>query len=331
MNQAMYRPLTGSQRTPGRPLTLPTTLKIAALAAALTAGPVLAQSAGHAGHGSSAPPAAPAPADNAAKSKPPAPMAAMDHGDMQMQGGSAPPDARDPHAYAGGHTLTSGPYLISKERLLRLGDEQSSGFFLADKFEAQRSDGQTTGAYDLMARYGRDYNRLVIKAEGEIAGGKLEESRTEALWSRAIASYWDGQLGLRRDTGPGPARNWLAFGIEGLAPYWFEVDATAYVGEGGRTALRVSAEYELLLTQKLILQPSVELAAYGKSDPANEIGKGLSSVSAGLRLRYEFTRQFAPYVGVEWAGRFGETADIARADGRPTRDTRVVAGVRFWF
>jgi len=331
VNQAMYRPLTGSQRTPGRTLTLPTTLKIAALTAALTAGPVLAQSAGHAGHGSSAPPAASASADNAAKPKPPAPMAAMDHGDMQMQGGSAPPDARDPHAYAGGHTLTTGPYLISKERLLRLGDEQSTGFFLADKFEAQRSDGQTTGAYDLMARYGRDYNRLVIKAEGEIAGGKLEESRTETLWSRAIAGYWDGQLGLRHDTGPGPARNWVAFGVEGLAPYWFEVDATAYVGDGGRTALRLSAEYELLLTQKLILQPSVELAAYGKSDPANEIGKGLSSVSAGLRLRYEFTRQFAPYVGVEWAGRFGETADIARADGRRTRDTSVVAGVRFWF
>ena len=334
MSTTMTRAATVSPHTQGRPLNLPTTLRIAALAAALTAGPVLAQSAGHAGHGSGAPAAAPAAAGSKASPKPAAPMAAiaaMDHGDMQMQGGSAPPDARDPHAYADGHTLTTGPYLISKERLLSLGDELNSGFFLADKLEAQRIDGQTTGAYELMVRYGRDDNRLVIKAEGEVVDGKLEESRTEALWSHAIASYWDAQLGLRHDTGPGPARNWVAFGIEGLAPYWFELDATAYIGEGGRSALRLSAEYELPLTQQLILQPGVELAAYGKLDPANEIGKGLSSVSAGVRLRYEFTRQFAPYVGVEWAGRFGETADIARAAGRPRHDTRVVAGVRFWF
>jgi len=331
MNSAMNRSVTGSPRTQGQPLTFSTTIKIVALASALATGSAMAQSAGHAGHGGGAAAASPAAAASTGTPKPPAPMAGMDHGDMQMQGGSAPPDARDPNAYSGGHTLTTGPYLISKERLLRLGDEHSSGFFLADKFEAQRSDGKTTGAYDLMARYGRDFNRLVIKAEGEIVGGKVEESRTEAFWSRAYASYWDAQLGLRHDTGPGPARNWLAFGVEGLAPYWFEVDATAYLGDGGRTALRLSAEYELLLTQKLILQPSVELAAYGTNDPANEIGKGLSSISAGVRLRYEFTRQFAPYVGIEWAGRFGETADIARADGRPTRSTSVVAGVRFWF
>ncbi|MCW5631964.1 MAG: copper resistance protein B [Rubrivivax sp.] len=325
----------GSPRTQGRHLTLPTTLKVAALAATLAAGPVLAQSAGHAGHGSGAPSAASAaasaPAAGTANPKPRAGMAGMDHADMKMQGGSAPPDARDPHAYSGGHTLTTGPYLISKERLLRLGDEQSTGFFLADRLEAQRSDGQTTGAYEVLARYGRDFNRLVVKAEGEVVGGKLEESRTEAVWSRAIATYWDAQVGLRHDTGPGSRRNWIAFGVEGLAPYWFEVDATAYVGESGRTALRLSGEYELLLTQKLILQPRLELAAYGKSDPANGVGKGLSTANAGVRLRYEFTRQFAPYLGVEWTGRFGDTADLARAEGRRTSDTRAVAGLRFWF
>jgi copper resistance protein B len=255
----------------------------------------------------------------------------MDHGDMKMQGGSAPADARDPHAYSGGHTLTTGPHLIGPERLLRLGDEASTGFFLVDRLEARRGDGQTTGAYDLTARYGRDFSRLVVKAEGEVVSGKLEASRTEALWSRALASHWDAQLGLRHDSGPGPDRNWIALGVEGLAPYWFEVDATAYVGEGGRTALRLSAGYELLLTQKSILQPRLELVAYGKTDPVNGIGEGLSSANAGIRLRYEFTRQFAPYLGVEWTGRFGETADLARAEGQRKSNTRAVAGVRFWF
>ena len=182
-----------------------------------------------------------------------------------------------------------------------------------------------------IARIGRDYNKLVIKAEGEVAGGKLTEARTEALWSHAFATFWDAHLGLRQDSGIGPGRTWLAFGVQGLAPYWFEIDATAYVGRNGRTALRLGAEYELLITQKLIVQPRIEANFYGKSDPAREIGKGLSNLTTGVRLRYEFSRQFAPYVGVEWANRFGATADMARAAGEPTRSTRFVAGVRFWF
>ena len=120
-------------------------------------------------------------------------------------------------------------------------------------------------------------------------------------------------------------------GIQGLAPYWFEVDAAAYVGSGGRTALRLSADYELLLTQRLIVQPRIEANFYGKSDVARDIGKGLSDVTTGIRVRYEFTRQFAPYVGVPWATRFGQTADLARAAGEQIRNTRYVAGVRFWF
>jgi copper resistance protein B len=261
---------------------------------------------------------------------PPA-QAMIDHGDMKMQGGPAPADARDPHAYSGGFTLGSGPYALPGGRGLRLGDEKVFASVLVDNLEAVRSNGQTTGAYDLTARVGRDYDRLVIKAEGEVSGGKVQESRTEGLWSHAVSTYWEAQLGLRHDGGAGPDRTWLAVGLQGLAPYWFELDATAYVGNGGRTALRLNAEYELLITQKLVLQPRVEANFYGKSDPARDMGKGLSDVTAGVRLRYEFTRQFAPYVGVEWAGRFGETADLARAAGERTRDKRVVAGVHFWF
>lgn len=198
---------------------------------------------------------------------------------------------------------------------------------------AWRSYAKTNSAtsYETQFWVGRDYDRLVIKAEGEIANGKLEESSTEVLWAHAIAPYWDAQLGLRYDTGTGPDRPWLSLGVQGLAPYWFEIDATAYVGANGRTALRLGAEYEVLLTQKLILQPRVEVSLHGKSDIASNIGRGLSGGAAGLRLRHEVNRQVAPYIGVERTSKFGQTADMAHAAGDSTGQTRWVAGVRFWY
>lgn len=255
----------------------------------------------------------------------------MDHGDANMQGGSVPPNARDPHAYSGGHTLDSGPYALPGPRQLRLSDEHNFGALLVDRLERVTTrDGNAT-AYDTQAWFGRNYDRLLLKAEGDAARGKLQESRTEVLWGHAVATFWNTHLGVRYDSGVAPDRGWLAFGIQGLAPYWFEVDATAYVGNDGRTAISLEVEYELLLTQKLILQPRIELNAYRKRDPARDIGSGLSDATAGLRLRYEITRQFAPYVGVERAGKFGESADFARAAGEKRSETRWVAGVRFWF
>jgi copper resistance protein B len=255
----------------------------------------------------------------------------MNMGSMDMQGGSAPPDARDPHAYSGGYALDSGAYALPGPRQLRLADEQSFGSLLVDRLERQyASEGDAT-AYDMQAWFGRDFDRLVVKAEGDVAQGKLQDARTELLWGHAIATYWDTQLGARYDSGVGPDRGWLAFGVQGLAPYWFEVDAAAYIGNEGRTALRLGAEYELLFTQKLILQPRIEVNLYGKSDEARGTGSGLSDAAAGLRLRYEFTRQFAPYVGVERSNKFGETADLARSEGEDAGVTQWVAGVRFWF
>ena len=255
----------------------------------------------------------------------------MDHGEMKMQGGSAPADARDPHAYSGGFTLDSGAYALPASQRLHLADEHNFGAVLVDRLEQSYArDGNST-AYDAQAWFGRDYNRLVIKAEGDMAQGKLQEARTELLWGHAIATFWDTQLGVRYDSGTGPDRGWLAFGVQGLAPYWFEVDAAAYVGDNGRTALRLGAEYELLLTQKLILQPRIELNLYGKSDRTRGIGSGLAEAQTGLRLRYEFTRKFAPYIGVERVSKFGQTADLARDEGEKSAETRWVAGVRFWF
>lgn len=292
----------------------------------LGAAPVWAQTTmeggGHAGHPGTAP--APTRAESPAS-------ATMDHGSMNMQGGPAPADARDPHAYSNGLTLESGPYAFPGPRQLRLSDEHAFGSVLLDRLErVYTKDGNAT-AYDAQAWIGGTYDRLVLKAEGDVAKGKLEEARTEVLWGHAIASYWDTQLGVRQDSGTGPDRTWLAFGIQGLAPYWFNVDATAYVGSSGRAALRLSGEYELLLTQRLILQPRMEVNLYGQRDEARGLGSGLADAAAGLRLRYEFSRQFAPYVGVEWAGKFGQTADFARAEGQRTRETRYVAGVRLWF
>lgn len=249
-------------------------------------------------------------------------MPGMDHG--AMQGGSPPPDARDPHAYSDG--LVFGP-----DRQLKLADETSFGMLLVDRLESVRTPANTTGSYELMARYGRDYDRVVFKAEGETDDGRLEHGRTELLWGHAVAAYWDTQLGVRHDSGEKPDRNWLAVGVQGLAPYWFEVDATAYFGGDGRSALRLAAELELLFTQRLILQPRAEANFHGKRDAGHELGSGLSDAVAGLRLRYEIRREFAPYAGIEWSRKFGGTADFARAAGEDTAETRLVAGLRFWF
>ena len=257
-------------------------------------------------------------------------LAQMDHGDMQMQGGSAPADARDPHAYSDGYTLTEGPYAQPGPRQLKLADEHAFWSVLGDRLEYQEDSDSTV--YDIQAWYGTTYNRFVIKAEGDIADGTLEESSTELLWGHALNAYFDTQFGVRLDQyDEGKDRQWLAIGMQGLAPYWFELDVTAYVGDDGRTALSAEAEYELLLTQRLILQPRAELNLYGKDDLDNRLGSGLSDLAVGLRLRYEFSRQFAPYIGVEWTDTYGDTADYRRAAGEDTSGTQFVAGLRFWF
>lgn len=246
----------------------------------------------------------------------------MDHG--SMQGGSPPPDARDPHAYSGGQDF--GPIPPP-----RMGDTHLFYGLIIDRLERMRTRDNSSTEYELQGWFGRDYDRAVLKAEGEIDGGEFEHARTELLWGHAVAAYWDTQLGVRYDGGQEASRTWFAFGIQGLAPYWFEVDATAYVGEQGRTAFRFAAEYELLLTQKLILQPRIEANVYGKRDAERELGSGLSDLVAGVRLRYEIRRELAPYVGIERSDKFGGTADFARADGHDTQETRIVAGLRFWF
>lgn len=250
-------------------------------------------------------------------------MGGMNHGSMDG-GETVPSDTRNPHAYSDGYDFRPLPRL-------HMGDQHNFGAFLADRFELANTSEETLTAYDVLAWYGRDFNRLWFKSEGEVDAGRLQQAHTELLWGRGLTAFWDAQVGVRYDSGVGPERGWLALGFQGLAPYWFDVEITAYVGDAGRTALHAKTEYELLFTQKLILQPRVEAEAYGKRDAKSGLDSGLSGLTAGIRLRYEITRQIAPYIGIEWTGAYGGTADYLRIAGRGADEGRVVAGLRFWF
>ncbi|WP_416047468.1 copper resistance protein B [Cupriavidus basilensis] len=202
---------------------------------------------------------------------------------------------------------------------------------LIEQLEYVKAPGAGGWAWDAQGWVGKDLNRLWVKTEGTRLYGKTEDARAEALWAHAFTTFWDWQLGVRRDFGGGPGRNWAAFGVQGLAPYWFDVEATGYVGPSGRTAARFRATYDIRFTQRLLLTPEFEANAYGRSDEARGIGSGISDVKLGLRLRYEIRREIAPYVGVVWGRKLGETADFARAAGGRVTDKQIVVGVRIWF
>ncbi len=202
---------------------------------------------------------------------------------------------------------------------------------MIDRFEWQKADqGSNPLVLEADVWVGKDLNKFWFKTELERVDGKLEEAEVQALYSRGISPYWDLQAGFRRDFEP-VSRDWIALGARGIAPYFFDVDAAVFLGEGGRTAARLQSEYELMLTQKTYLAPEAELNFYGQDDPEAGVGSGLSDARVGLRLTHEISRKFAPYVGVEWSKQFGRTADFARDEGEDTSDTRFVVGVRGWF
>jgi len=200
-----------------------------------------------------------------------------------------------------------------------------------DQLEIRTSNGNSPLVWEAEGWIGKDLHKLWIKTDGEYVDGNLDEMELQALYSRAVAPFWDLQLGWRRDIRPTPQRDWLAFGLKGLAPYHFDIDAALFIGTNSRSAMRLQAEYEMMLTQKLVLVPDMELNLYAKSDADTGTGSGLTDITAGLRLRYEVRREFAPYIGVNWSRRFGQTADFARAEGTSIDDTQFVSGVRVWF
>lgn len=282
----------------------------------------------HAAMGHAMPTQEPAAVDHSAMGHDDAQPAAMDHAAM---GHTMPSPADQP--------ITPIPVLTDADRAAAVPppsdhpvhDNTIQYFALFNRLEGFDSDDGTAMEWEGQGWIGTDLDKLWLRSEGERVGGRTESADLEVLYGRAFARWWDVVAGVRHDFKPGASQDFAAIGVQGLAPYKFEFAATAYIGQSGQTAARVEAEYETLLTNRLILQPLVELNFYGKNDERRGIGSGLGTAEAGLRLRYEFTRRFAPYIGVVHERAFGRTADLRREGGEDVNDTRFVAGIRIWF
>jgi copper resistance protein B len=203
---------------------------------------------------------------------------------------------------------------------------------MLDRLEARNSNSGHSTYWEGQGWTGSDLHKAWLKTQGDAVQGKTQTADIQLLYSRAIAPFWDAQFGARHDFSSAtmPAREWLAIALKGLAPYNFDVDASAYLGNQGAAA-RLKASYVLLLTQRLALLPEAEANLYGRPDPLRALGSGLSSLDLGMRLKYEIMREVAPYLGVTWSGKYGATASYARASGAPARQAALVAGVRLWW
>ncbi|WP_207793713.1 copper resistance protein B [Pseudomonas lopnurensis] len=279
------------------------------------------QAMDHSGHAGHAAPTGPGQMDHGS----------MDHGAMAHPPASGIPPSRE--------SRSPVPTIRDADRAAAFPDlpphpmhQGGSNFlFLADQLEWQDADEGSTLAWDLSGWIGGDVDRLAFRSEGERSNGHTEQAELQLLWSHAIGPWWETVAGVRQDFEPGSAQTWAAFGVQGMPLYGLETEITAFLGEGGQSALRLEADYDILLTRRWVLQPTAELNLHGRNDEARGVGAGLSDANLGLRLRYEISRQFAPYVGVSWSRAYGNSADLLRADGEDTRETRLVAGIRFWF
>lgn len=220
----------------------------------------------------------------------------------------------------------------SRHEMMKENGAQKIAFISFNLAEYQARKGRDGFRWDGEGWYGGDINRLTLKTEGEGAFGEgVEQAEIQALYSRAIDPYFNLQAGVRQDLGPGPKRSYATIGFEGLAPYWFEVEGALFLSNKGDVLGRLEGYYDQRITQRLILQPRAELNFAAQDVPEGRIGSGLSDLELGLRLRYEIVKEFAPYIGVEWAKKTGDTARFARAAGEDADVTSFVAGIRFWF
>ena len=266
---------------------------------------------GHDHHAGMAMPPPPAPDATGEASAPPA-------------AGSGPPRAAD--AIWG-----AGAMRASRAANAREMGAMRWGWFMADRLEYRAGDGADLALWDVQGYWGGDMDKLWLKSEGEAAWGeRVHDAEVQALWSHAVAPFFDLQAGVRQDL-TGPGRTHAVIGLQGLAPYEFEIDAAAFLSDKGDLTARIEAELDQRITQKLILQPRAELDLSAQHIPELGVGAGLDKATLGLRLRYEFAREFAPYVGVEQSWRTGRGADYARAAGDDPSTTQVVVGVRLWF
>jgi len=326
------------------------------------ASPAFAQHEGHAGHDMAPPEESATPAE-----APPAhqghdmPEAEMPPTDHSMHGGQGDSDSREgpeghgmampkegsaipqapppPEAFAGPEhaadaVTAPGRMAASRAALKQEMGRMTWATMRIDRLEAQSGKGGDTWLWDADLAYGSDRDKLWLKSEGhsELSFSSFKEGEVQALWSHAIGPWFDVQAGVRQEwRNAGPQRTQLALGLQGLAPYFFEVDVAAFLSTEGEVTARIEAEYDQRITQRLILQPRVEAMLSAQHIPELGLGAGLISVEAGARLRYEIMREFAPYLGIEWQKSFGRTADFARSAGEVTDRTMLVVGLRFWF
>jgi copper resistance protein B len=220
---------------------------------------------------------------------------------------------------------------LGKEPVQPVMDRPILAHVIFSQLEGRWNGTNTEFRWEGQGWVGTDYDKLWIKSEATLSNGTLGDSQQQFLYDRAITTYFDLQGGLRSDIDSRPTRNWAAFGIQGLAPYFFDLELTGYASDQGHLAAKLEASYDVLITQRLILQPQIELNLYSKADPARLVGAGFSDIDTGLRLRYEFSRNFAPYLGAVYEGRFGQSASYARRLGESTGDFRFAFGVRLWF
>lgn len=330
-------------------------LLLAALSICATA-PALAQHEGHATAQTPAPqapvPQKPAPKTPVPQPQPAAPAephAQHDHGDKPT---AAAPDHHAGHERseefvdppeAGNNVPPDAPDEFAADRFFGVGDMNRARGILRDEhggaltykimgdmIEYRSQDGEEGYAWNGEAWFGGDIDRLVIKTEGE-GGEDIESAEIQALYSRAWDHVTDLQIGIRQDIEPSPSQTYLALGFETVLPYWFEVEGALFVGERGQVLGRLDGNYDFQLTQRLVLQPRAEVNFAARDDAAIGLGSGLSDAELGLRLRYEFQREFAPYIGVSWERKFGDTADYARAGGESAETTSFVVGLRAWY
>jgi copper resistance protein B len=294
------------------------TLALSLAALALTAaGPALAQNHdAHAGHDHHAghkmePPADPSPGPTMELPPP-------------EEAGSGPPRAAD--AIWGAEAMRP-----AREALQREHGDMPVTWIQADRLEYQARAGHDGLLWDLQGYYGTPTSKFWFKSEGEAALGEgVEDAEVQALWSKAVAPYWDLQVGVRQDLA-GETDTHAVIGIQGLAPYMFEIDAALFLSQRGDLTARIEAELDQRITQKLILQPRVEVSLAAQDNAARKVGAGFDKIEAGLRLRYEIVPEFAPYIGIEQGWKLGGSARYARLAGEDPSVTSLVMGVRFWF
>ena len=293
---------------------------LAALALALVAAPAVAQHEHH--HDTPAPAPPTAPVDHST----------MDHGDHGepvppapplAAAGSGPPTAAD--SIWGAEAMRN-----SREALAREHGGMPVCWLQGDRLELRAGKGTDEYLWDIQGYYGGDIDKFWFKSEGEGGlGGRVEDAEVQGLWSHAITPWFDLQSGIRQDLA-GPSRTHAVIGVQGLAPYFFEIDAAAFLSTKGELTARVEAEVDQRITQRLILQPRAELSLSARDIPELGIGAGFDRLSLGVRLRYEVSREIAPYVGVEQQWALGKSGDFARAEGGRRSSTKLLLGLRFW-